>query len=312
MGLWSLDRDAASDNQPGRNERVIARGSAYLSERAIVRESAAPIEASAVSPLEGGHQIPTESAPPATAANALSDRSINMIPADQTTLSLVANEPEATHKTPGLAPVPSVLSRRRAGAYERLVKPVTDKILAVILLVVLSPILAVVALLVRVSLGRPIVLRQRRVGRNGELFVLHKFRTMHPDRRRDAADFSGDDRRHTHKHPGDPRLTAIGRTLRKWSLDELPELWDVLTGKLSIVGPRPELEHIVANYETWQHDRHLVKPGLTGLWQVEARGDGEMHEHTNLDIEYVNRIGLRTDMKIMLLTIPAVLARKGY
>jgi lipopolysaccharide/colanic/teichoic acid biosynthesis glycosyltransferase len=201
---------------------------------------------------------------------------------------------------------------RRVTVYERFFKPLIDKVLAFVLLIVFSPILLVVGVMVARSLGSPIVLRQRRVGKNGERFVLHKFRTMHPDRRSGGRDFDGDDRRITHKHPDDPRLTPVGQTLRKWSLDELPQLWDVLKGTLSIVGPRPELEHIVANYQPWQHDRHVVKPGLTGLWQIKARGDGEMHEHTDLDIEYVQNVTLRGDLKILLLTLPAILTRKGY
>ncbi len=232
--------------------------------------------------------------------------------------------------TTGLAPVirlnpQSVTDTRTVTLYERFLKPVIDKVLAFVLLVVLSPILAVVGVMVAKSLGRPIVLRQQRVGKDEERFVLHKFRTMHPDRRAQAAttsagtsagasggEFDGDDRRITHKHPDDPRLTPVGQTLRKWSLDELPQLYDVLKGTLSIVGPRPELESIVAKYEPWQHERHAVKPGLTGLWQIKARGDGEMHEHTDLDIEYVQKVTLRGDLKIMLLTLPAILTRKGY
>ena len=210
-----------------------------------------------------------------------------------------------------LTAAPAVATRN-VTLYERLLKPVIDRVLASVLLVVLSPILLVVGVMVAMSLGRPIVLRQRRVGRNGELFVLHKFRTMHPDRRAPGREFDGDDRRVTHKHPDDPRLTRVGHTLRKWSLDELPQLWDVILGTLSIVGPRPELESIVANYEPWQHARHAVKPGLTGLWQVKARGDGEMHEHTDLDIEYAQNVTLRGDLKIMALTLPAILTRKGY
>ena len=213
-----------------------------------------------------------------------------------------------------ISPSSPVLLPRRATRYERFVKPAFDRVFAGCLLLVLSPVIAFVAVMVAISLGTPIILRQRRIGRNGEPFELHKFRTMHPDRRqdRDEADFDGRDRRLTHKHPNDPRLTLAGRTLRKWSLDELPQLWDVLTGKLSIVGPRPELVSIVGNYQPWQHARHAVKPGLTGLWQVTARGEGEMHEHTDLDIEYVQSISLRTDLKIIALTIPAVLAHKGY
>jgi lipopolysaccharide/colanic/teichoic acid biosynthesis glycosyltransferase len=215
------------------------------------------------------------------------------------------------------APAPALSITRRTTGYERFVKPAMDKILALTLLVVLSPVMAVVAVLVKLSLGSPVLLRQKRVGRNGHVFELHKFRTMHADRRRDivpveVTEFGGRDRRRTHKHPDDPRLTLVGRTLRKWSLDELPQLLDVLSGKLSIVGPRPELVGIVKNYEPWQHARHQVKPGLTGLWQVTKRGEGEMHEHTDIDIEYVQRVSFRTDVNIMLHTLPAVLAHKGY
>ncbi len=207
---------------------------------------------------------------------------------------------------------PAATDTRRVTVYERFVKPVIDRALALVLLIVFSPVFLVVGVMVAVSLGRPIVLLQRRVGKNGQRFVLHKFRSMHPDRRSPDNEYDGDDRRITHKHPDDPRLTPIGQTLRKWSLDELPQLWDVVKGTLSIVGPRPELESIVAKYEPWQHGRHAVKPGLTGLWQIKARGDGEMHEHTDLDIEYVRHVTLRGDLKILLLTLPAILTRRGY
>jgi lipopolysaccharide/colanic/teichoic acid biosynthesis glycosyltransferase len=212
------------------------------------------------------------------------------------------------------AKAPALSITRRPTAYERFVKPAIDKALALTLLVVLSPIMAVVAVLVKFSLGSPVLLRQKRVGRNGQVFELHKFRTMHADRRSEevVVEFDGSDRRRTHKHPDDPRLTLVGRTLRKWSLDELPQLLDVLSGKLSIVGPRPELVGIVNKYEPWQHARHAVKPGLTGLWQVTARGEGEMHEHTDLDIEYIQNLSFRNDMNIMLRTLPAILAHKGY
>ena len=231
--------------------------------------------------------------------------------------SAIADDAPRTVASDALAALHSTaLSEHHASAYERLVKPAIDKVIALTMLVVLSPLIVVVALLVKLSLGSPVLLRQKRVGRNGEVFELHKFRTMHADRRQDedvvVVPFDGRDRRLTHKHPDDPRLTFVGRMLRKWSLDELPQLLDVLSGKLSIVGPRPELVKIVANYEPWQHARHAVKPGLTGLWQVTARGDGEMHEHVDLDIEYLNNVTFRNDIKIMLLTLPAVLKHKGY
>ena len=228
--------------------------------------------------------------------------------------ALTAPNSETTSEAFRIVSPPTLAIAHRTTVYERWFKPAFDRVLAFVLLLVLSPIIAVVAVLVKVSLGSPVLLRQQRVGRGGKVFELHKFRTMHADRRRQSIGtvHSDDDRRQTHKHPNDPRLTLVGRTLRKWSLDELPQLLDVLDGKLSMVGPRPELVNIVDNYEPWQHARHAVKPGLTGLWQITARGDGEMHEHTDLDIEYAQKVTLRNDVKIMLLTLPAILAHKGY
>ncbi len=99
------------------------------------------------------------------------------------------------------------------------------------------------------------------------------------------------DRRQTHKTTDDPRHTRVGRFLRKWSLDELPQFWNVVCGDMSLVGPRPELVEIVARYEPWQHQRHTVKPGLTGLWQVSSRGTGMMHLHTDIDLDYIETMG---------------------
>ena len=209
---------------------------------------------------------------------------------------------------------PTLLVTHATTTYERWVKPVLDRCLAFVLLVVFSPVMLIVGALVRLSLGAPVLLRQK--ARGSRRSSLRAAQVPHHARRPFAEiiddAFDGRDRRITHKHPNDPRLTLVGRTLRKWSLDELPQLLDVLDGKLSIVGPRPELVGIVANYEPWQHGRHAVKPGLTGLWQVTARGEGEMHQHTELDIEYARKVTFRQDVKIMLLTIPAVLAHKGY
>jgi lipopolysaccharide/colanic/teichoic acid biosynthesis glycosyltransferase len=228
--------------------------------------------------------------------------------------ALPVTNTEATPETFRIVSPPALAPARETTAYERIFKPAVDRVLALALLVVLSPVFIVVAILVRLSLGSPVLLRQKRVGRNGQVFELHKFRTMHADRRSETIGtiYSDGDRRRTHKHPNDPRLTLVGRTLRKWSLDELPQLLDVVDGKLSLVGPRPELVNIVDNYEPWQHARHAVKPGLTGLWQVTARGEGAMHEHTDLDIEYADKVTFRNDLKIMLKTPIAILSHKGY
>ena len=196
------------------------------------------------------------------------------------------------------------------GAYVRYVKPAIDRTVGTILLVGALPILGIVAFAVRRRIGSPVLFRQARCGRNGEPFDVLKFRTMRADRRM-SRDAVAEDRRVTHKSDEDPRHTDLGRRLRKWSLDELPQLWNVVRGEMSLVGPRPELVDIVARYEPWQHQRHLVRPGLTGLWQISRRGEGLMHLYTDIDLEYVATVSLRTDLKILVRTIPAALSRSG-
>ena len=199
------------------------------------------------------------------------------------------------------------------GNYERWVKPLIDRVAAAILLLAVTPVLALCAIAVAVSLGRPILLRQRRVGYRGDEFTIYKFRTMQPSRRSARMHYVGPERRRTHKHPHDPRLTSVGRFLRTWSLDELPQLLNVVRGEMSLVGPRPEMVEIVERYEPWQHRRHQVKPGVTGLWQVSARGDAPMHELTQVDLEYLDRVSLWTDLRILLLTVPAAAGlRRGF
>lgn len=196
---------------------------------------------------------------------------------------------------------------RESSTYERVVKPLFDRLGAVLLMIALAPVLALVALVVLVTLGRPILYRQERVGQDGAPFEMLKFRTMEPDRRDSQLPFDGPDRRTTHKTLKDPRHTRLGRFLRKYSLDELPQLWNVVRGDLSLVGPRPELPHIVAQYEDWQHARHLVKPGITGLWQVTERSDDTlMCEHVDTDLEYVHAMSPTLDVKILLMTLPVV------
>lgn len=215
----------------------------------------------------------------------------------------------------GGRPEPDV-SERAIGHYEHFVKPVIDRLVALLLCTALAPVMLAVGIAVAVRLGSPVLLRQPRVGKGGREFRVYKFRTMTPDRRTgadDAGEWGGECRRISHKSPDDPRLVPLGRFLRAWSLDELPQLFNVLLGDMSLVGPRPEMVAIVSRYEDWQHQRHVVKPGMTGLWQISERGNGLMHERTDVDLEYVQRVSLRTDLKILLFTIPAALGmHKGY
>ena len=204
------------------------------------------------------------------------------------------------------------LSRRPRTRYQRFVKPLVDRVAAGLLLVALLPVLAVVAGTIAVTLGRPILFGQTRTGKDGEPFSMLKFRTMRPDRRMRAEPFDGPDRRTIHKSANDPRHTTIGRFLRKLSLDELPQLVNVLRGDMSLVGPRPEIAALTADYLDWQQTRHTVKPGVTGLWQTTARGDGRLlHECVDLDLQYIRGMSFRTDVAILLRTPLAMLRNRG-
>ena len=197
-----------------------------------------------------------------------------------------------------------------SGSYERFFKPMFDVVVAVVLSVLALPLIVVIAVALRVSMGSPVMFRQERVGRNGTIFTILKFRTMHPDRRKNrSTSYTGPERRLSHKTRNDPRITPLGRFLRKWSLDELPQVWNVVRGDMSLVGPRPELVEIVQRYKPWEHRRHAVKPGLTGLWQISGRSGGAMHEHVDIDLAYVDRVSFVVDLRILIRTIPAVLGK---
>ena len=225
-------------------------------------------------------------------------------------VDLVVDLTDVAAERPHLRVVPELAEPT---AYSRLVKPIIDRLGGVVLSVLTFPILMVVVPLIWWKLGRPAIFKQQRIGIHGEEFTVYKLRTMLHDRRSSDAPYDGVDRRVNHKSPNDPRHVPLGRFLRKWSIDELPQFWNVALGHMSLVGPRPELPHVVARYEDWQHRRHAVKPGITGLWQVSERGDGPMHEATDVDIEYVESISLAADLRILMLTIPAALgSQKGH
>jgi lipopolysaccharide/colanic/teichoic acid biosynthesis glycosyltransferase len=203
------------------------------------------------------------------------------------------------------------LDRRVPRAAKRLM----DILGASVALLVLSPVLAAVSITIIVLDGRPVMFRQYRAGLQGRAFSIAKFRTM-----RDGADAEREDLRQHNEVTGsaaafkmsnDPRTTRLGRLLRRTSLDELPQLWNVLRGDMSLVGPRPHPFDDVARYEEWHWRRLAMKPGITGLWQVSARRDADFDRWVELDVSYIDNWSIALDIKLMLKTIPAVLRVEG-
>lgn len=183
------------------------------------------------------------------------------------------------------------------------VKRLFDVIIAGVLLVPLTPLMGLIALWIRLDSPGPALIHQRRIGIHGIPFYVHKFRTMHwnPD----------DVNRGGEKVKNDPRVTGAGRFLRRTSLDELPQLWNVMKGEMSLVGPRPELPALVEKYEPWQRKRLNVPPGMTGWWQVNGRSDLPMHMNTEIDLFYVQNYSILLDVQILLRTLGAVIRGRG-
>jgi lipopolysaccharide/colanic/teichoic acid biosynthesis glycosyltransferase len=196
--------------------------------------------------------------------------------------------------------------------YQRYVKRGFDVVLGSIALVFTLPIMAAVAIALRVTLGPNVLFRQRRVGRHGHDFEMVKFRTMTPSRRKAMGGYDGPERRKTHKTIDDPRHTNLGRLLRRTSLDELPQLVHVVRGEMSLVGPRPELSTVVDKHGLRDHPRHAVRPGLTGTWQITHRTAGtHLFECFDDDLPYVNNVTLRNDLGVITKTVAVVLSAKG-
>ena len=188
----------------------------------------------------------------------------------------------------------------RAGFYEKYIKRFLDFTLSLLALIVLSPVLLITALLVRVRLGSPVIFRQPRPGKDGKVFRLYKFRSM-TDRRDENGELL----------PDDQRLPPFGKALRRTSLDELPELVNILRGDMSIVGPRPLLVKYLPLYNEEQRHRHDVRPGLTGWAQVNGRNAISWEEKFSLDVWYVRHISFLLDVKIILMTVKKVFCRDG-
>ena len=192
------------------------------------------------------------------------------------------------------------LRHKPYGIYERFIKRPLDCFLSTGALVVLSPVMLVTALLVRVKLGSPVLFTQDRPGRNEEIFKLYKFRTMTDER-----DENGE------LLPDDVRLTRFGKLLRSTSLDELPELFNIIKGDMAVVGPRPLLVEYLPYYTSEEKHRHDVRPGLTGLAQISGRNNVDWDKRFALDVEYINNISTLMDARVIIATAKNVFARTG-
>jgi lipopolysaccharide/colanic/teichoic acid biosynthesis glycosyltransferase len=223
---------------------------------------------------------------------------------------------------------PAAIAERNKRRYFR-TKWLMDIVLSFVLLMLLSPLLLLIALLIKLESPGPVIFAQERMGydwrsRRQRRFMFYKFRSMfhncdqsvHQKHVKDCIRAekragSSSNQGKLEKLTNDGRVTRVGRILRKTSLDELPQLWNVLGGEMSLVGPRPVPLYEVAEYETWHKQRLEATPGITGLWQVKGRGRATLDEMARLDIEYVNRQSLLLDLGILLLTIPAVISGRG-
>lgn len=210
--------------------------------------------------------------------------------------------------------VPLITLRNPAmDSFQRLLKRLLDIFLAVLALLCSLPLMVLIALAIKLADGGAILYAAERVGEHGRLFTMFKFRSMVTGAEQSLSAIPQDQETNTvpHKRVDDPRVTRVGRFLRRTSLDELPQLFNVLRGEMSLVGPRPELPWLVAQYEPWQRKRLTVPQGMTGWWQVNGRSSNVMHLHTEQDLYYIQNYSLWLDLQILWRTIPAVLRGRG-
>ena len=197
--------------------------------------------------------------------------------------------------------------------YQLIVKRAFDLVFSLLGLVFAIPVLAFVSMAVIIESGRPILFRQKRAGENGRVFEMLKIRTMVQDAEKQRSRVVRVDENGNliHKNNGDPRVTRVGHFLRRFSLDELPQLFNILKGDMSLVGPRPELPEMIEKYKPWQRKRFAIPQGLTGWWQINGRSDNPMHLHTEFDLYYIQHYSIWLDIEILIKTFWVVLRGKG-
>ena len=192
-------------------------------------------------------------------------------------------------------------------------KRAIDIVGAAVTLLLTLPLVVVISIAVAVTSRGPVLHRQERIGQDGRPFTFLKFRSMYRDAESRLAGLQShnDALGPVFKMKADPRVTPVGRVLRRWSVDELPQLLNVLAGQMSLVGPRPPLPQEVAEYSDWSRQRLLVKPGITCIWQVSGRADIDFDRWVAMDLEYISTWSLSLDLKLLARTVPAVLGRRG-
>jgi len=198
---------------------------------------------------------------------------------------------------------PTYFVYRERSGYRHL-RRTMDVVIALVALILLAPVMVAATIAIVLEDGFPVIFRQSRVGRFERIFTIYKLRTM--KREKCGSEY-------TPRGDGDPRVTHVGRWLRRLSIDEIPQLVNVLRGDMALVGPRPEMPFIVARYESWQHVRHLVTPGITCIWQTEYRSTVPLDrpEATQLDLEYIRRASPMTDGALLARTLGAVISARG-
>jgi len=197
--------------------------------------------------------------------------------------------------------------------YQRFVKRAFDLVVSCLLLIPALPLMGIIALLIKLNDGGPILFKQDRVGENGKVFKMFKFRSMVVNAEALQNQVAGLDREENtiYKRKDDPRVTSVGRILRRTSIDELPQLFNVIRGDMSLVGPRPELPALVEKYEPWQRKRFEVPQGITGWWQVNGRADKPLYQNVEEDLFYIRNYSLWLDIVILWRTIGAVISGRG-
>jgi exopolysaccharide biosynthesis polyprenyl glycosylphosphotransferase len=206
--------------------------------------------------------------------------------------------------------------------WERLLKRIEDLLLASGFLVAFSPVMVVIAVAIKLDSPGPVIYRQRVLGEHGKPITVYKFRSMHHNaddsvhrkylKRYVKENNPADEEKGVYKLTNDERITRVGRFIRKYSLDETPQLWSVLKGSLSLIGPRPPLSYEYENYDDFHKKRLIIKPGITGLWQVSGKSHLSFEQMVALDLRYINEWSIWLDLKILLWTIPLVFGGRNY